>query len=317
MSNTFGTRFRLTAYGESHGHAIGGVVDGCPSGIIFDTVLLASEMQRRHVGTGATPRHESDEVEILSGIYDGKTLGTPIAFTIRNRDVRNEDYASIAEFYRPGHADYTYQCRYGRRDPRGGGRASGRETAVRVVGGAIAKMVLQQCGIAVNATLVESHTPAENDSVGGVIKCVIDNAPAGIGDPVFGKLNARLAAAMMSIPSATGFEMGAGFEASRMAGSQYRDDWAADGSFRTETNNCGGIQGGISNGMPIEFRVAFHPATTVNQPTNCIDSEGIIHTVTPSGRHDRNHLDRTVVVVEAMAAMTIADYYPFNHQNSK
>ena len=306
MSNTTGLRFRLTTFGESHSKAIGGVIDGCPAGIAVDESFVASEMARRHVGADATARREADCVEFLSGIYEGRTLGTPIAFTIANGDVRSSDYDALADKFRPGHADYTYTQRYGIRDPRGGGRASGRETAARVAAGAIAKTVLREKGISVGARLLEELRPPTDDSVGGIIECTISGVAAGIGNPVFDKLNARLAAAMMSIPSAIGFEMGAGFEAARMTGSQFRDKWNAD--FTTQTNHCGGIQGGISNGMPIVFRTAFHPATTVAQPTECIDSNGTFHTIMPQGRHDRNHLPRTVVVVEAMAALTIVDF---------
>lgn len=306
MSNTFGTKFRLTTFGESHGIAIGGVVDGCPAGLKFNKQLIDSDMQRRHIGTDATTRQERDQVEIMSGILNELTLGTPIAFIIKNEDTRSDDYSSLTDLYRPGHADYTYEMRYGRRDPRGGGRASGRETAARVAAGAIAKMVLRDKAIRINASLRESHTPPANDSVGGIISCTISGVPAGIGDPIFDKLNARLAASMMSIPSAIGFEMGAGFAATKMQGSEFRDNWNDD--FSSRTNHCGGIQGGISNGMPITFRVAFHPVTTISQPTECIDRNGILHTIVPEGRHDRNHLPRTVVVVEAMAALTIVDF---------
>ncbi|MBO7490201.1 MAG: chorismate synthase [Bacteroidales bacterium] len=310
MSNTIGTHFKLTAYGESHGPAIGGVIDGCPSGIEIDRDFIASEMARRHEGAYATPRREPDEVEILSGVYEGRTLGTPIAFTIRNNDVNSDDYRELAGLYRPGHADYTYEQRYGLRDHRGGGRASGRITASFVAAGAIAKMMLRNSGIKISATLQNCPVPPEGDSSGGIIECTVTGVPAGIGNPVFDKLNARLAAAMMSIPSAIGFEMGAGFEAAQMTGSEYRDEW--DNGFLTKSNHCGGIQGGISNGMPIVFRVAFHPAVTINQPTECIDSNGQMHTLTPQGRHDRNHLPRTVVVVEAMAALTMADFITEN-----
>lgn len=306
MSNTFGTKFRLTTFGESHGIAIGGVIDGCPAGLKFDKQLIDSDMQRRHIGTDATTRQERDQVEILSGIFNEVTLGTPIAFIIKNEDTRSDDYSYLTDLYRPGHADYTYEMRYSRRDPRGGGRASGRETAARVAAGAIAKMILRDKAISINASLQESHTPSADDSVGGIISCTISGVPAGIGDPIFDKLNARLAASMMSIPSAIGFEMGAGFAATKMQGSEFRDNWNDD--FSTRTNHCGGIQGGISNGMPITFRVAFHPVTTISQPTECIDRNGIFHTIVPEGRHDRNHLPRTVVVVEAMTALTIVDF---------
>lgn len=305
MSNTFGTSFRLTTFGESHGKAIGGVVDGCPSGLSFDFELLKSEMARRHDTTMGTPRHEPDEVEILSGIYEGKTLGTPIAFMIRNKDVRSDDYDNLAEVYRPGHADYTYEARYNIRDPRGGGRASARETAARVAGGAIAKMLLQEWKISITSHIIETGERIADDSCGGIIECTINNMPVGIGNPVFRKLNAMLAAAMMSIPSATGFEIGVGFESAKMSGSQWRDLWNSD--FSTKTNHCGGIQGGISNGMPIVFRTAFHAASSVPQETQCIDRNGSMKTVMIGGRHDVCHIPRTVVIVEAMAALTIAD----------
>ncbi|MCR5192522.1 MAG: chorismate synthase [Bacteroidales bacterium] len=308
MSNTFGTRFKVTTYGESHGVAIGGVIDGCPAGLRYDDALMVSEMARRHEGKGATTRKEADIVEILSGIHNGYTLGTPIAFRIANGDVRSDDYTALENLYRPGHADYTYEARFGRRDYRGGGRASGRETATRVAAGAIAKMLLLTKGISINAAIAEVYEAETNDSAAGVIACSVDGVPAGLGDPVFDKLNARLAAAMLSIPSAIGFEIGAGFAAARMKGSQYRDNWKGDGSMATLTNHCGGIQGGISNGMPIVFRVAFHPVVTIGQPTQCVDKNGDLHTWQPQGRHDSNHLPRTVVVVEAMAALTLADF---------
>lgn len=314
MSNTFGTHFKLTTYGESHGTAIGGVVDGCPAGLVFDSDLLVAEMARRHVGTEATARIEADSVDIFSGVYQGRTLGTPIAFSIRNQESDSSDYDELRDLYRPGHADYTYAMRYGIRDHRGGGRASARETATRVVGGAIAKMLLREKGITFNAEVIKQGVAEDHDSAGGIIECTIKGLPAGIGNPVFGKLNATIAAAMMSIPSAIGFEMGAGFAAAEMKGSEFRDEWHCS-SLRpearqatTETNHCGGIQGGISNGMPIVFRVAFHPVTTIDQPTQCLDPDGNLHTWQPRGRHDRCHLPRTVVVVEAMAAMTMADH---------
>ena len=306
VSNTIGTLFRLTSFGESHGAAIGGVVDGCPAGVPFDSQLLTAEMDRRHIGSDATSRREPDEVEILSGILNGVTLGTPIAFIIRNKEARSEDYDTLRTLYRPGHADYTCMQRYGIRDPRGGGRASGRETAVRVAGGAIAKMLLRQWGVTIQTVLTENPTPDADDSSGGVIECTVTHLPAGIGNPLFDKLNARLAAAMMSIPSAIGFEMGSGFRAASMKGSEFRDEWNSD--FTTRTNHCGGVQGGISNGMPVTFRTAFHPVVTIPQPTTCIDNNGALVTLTPEGRHDRCHLPRTAVVVEAMTALTLADF---------
>lgn len=263
-------------------------------------------MSRRHTGPGATTRVEADTVEILSGVYQGRTLGTPIAFMIRNEKANSSDYDELRDLYRPGHADYTYAMRYGHRDHRGGGRASGRETAARVAGGAIAKMLLHEKGINVEASVLKQGESYEHDSAGGVIECTISGVPAGVGNPIFDKLNARLAAAMMSIPSAIGFEMGAGFAAAMMCGSEYRDEWGEE--QLTKTNHCGGIQGGISNGMPILFRTAFHPVVTIDQPTECLGIDGKLHTWQPRGRHDSCHIHRTVVVVEAMAAITIADF---------
>lgn len=303
--NTFGQHFRLTTFGESHGTALGAVIDGCPSGIVFDRELLDREMQRRHIGQWATPRSEPDKVEILSGIFEGETLGTPIGIIIHNSQQHSEDYNTLRDCFRPGHADYTWQQRFAKRDYRGGGRASARETAARVAAGAIAKMYLRLKSIEINAYIKENPTPVTDDSVGGIISCTINGVPAGIGNPIFGKLNSQLASAMMSIPSAIGFEMGAGFAAANMKGSQFRDAWNAD--FTTATNHCGGIQGGISNGMPIQFNVAFHPVVTLPIETECLTNEGKIQTIDPGGRHDRNHVPRTVVVVEAMAALVIAD----------
>ena len=316
MSNTFGERFRLTTFGESHGTAIGGIVDGCPAGIDFDETLVADEMARRHIGDAATPRHEADRVEILSGVFEGVTLGTPIAFVIANQDANSDEYSFMKELFRPGHADFTYEQRYGVRDHRGGGRASGRETAARVAGGAIAKMLLKKSGITMHTTVLTNQTPANNDSVGGVVECMVEGVKAGMGNPVFDKLGARLAYAMMSIPSSIGFEMGEGFAAAEMTGSQYRDNWVGNrnsgvptaGNFSTITNHCGGIQGGISNGMPLVFRTAFHPPVTIAQATDYIDRQGAIKTLTPDGRHDRCHVHRTAVVVEAMTALVLADY---------
>lgn len=314
MSNSFGSAFRLTTFGESHGKAIGGVIDGCPSGLNFDESLITSEMARRHEGDATTQRKEPDIVEILSGVFRGKTLGTPIAFIIRNSDARSDDYKQLEQHYRPGHADYTTMMRYGIRDHRGGGRASGRETAARVAAGAIAKMFLYTKGIDIKANIINDELRQQRDTVvhnnviafhGGIIECHISGLSAGFGNPIFGRLNAMLAAAMMSIPSAIGFEMGCGFQAANMTGEEYRDEWNED--FSTVTNHCGGIQGGISNGMPIVFRTAFHPVVTTLQPTRCIDTNGKIEAISITGRHDQWHLPRTIVIVEAMAALTIAD----------
>lgn len=305
--NTFGNKFRLTTYGESHGLAVGGIIDGCPSRIAIDMEAIHRDLVRRRQGA---LRQEEDEIEWLSGLKDGITLGTPIAFTIRNKNTRSEDYDQLADCYRPGHADYTYEQKYGLRDHRGGGRASARETVARVVAGAIAKQVIAPVEIHAEATLTGPEDI--NDTLGGVVSCRITSLPAGIGEPIFNKLNARLAFAMMSIPSAIGFEMGAGFAAAEMKGSEYIDRWngglnASNNQAITKTNHCGGIQGGISNGMPVEFRVAFHPVVTLPQPVECLTADGEMRTLQVNGRHDRCQVPRAAVVVEAMAAMTIAD----------
>ncbi len=319
--NTYGTRFRVTTYGESHGLAVGAVIDGCPAGVRLDMEAIDRELARRRDGA---PRQEEDRIEWLSGLLDGITLGTPIAFAIRNRNTRSEDYAQLEHLFRPGHADYTYSMKYGLRDHRGGGRASARETVARVVAGAIAKQLLPELSITSNVECgmwpEESSNSSLNDTFGGIVSCRVTGLPAGIGDPVFGKLNAALAAAMMSIPSAIGFEMGAGFAAARMTGSEYIDRWSGEQqadngelasatlSTPTKTNHCGGVQGGISNGMPVEFRVAFHPVATIPQPVECLHEDGHLETVNVGGRHDRSHVRRAAVVVEAMTALCLVNY---------
>lgn len=311
--DTFGQKFRLTTFGESHGLAVGGIIDGCPSGIEIDTELLKQELQRR-----CGPRNEPDEVIFLSGIVDGKTIGTSIGFMVKNTDARSEDYEPLQQLFRPGHADYTYEQRYGTRDWRGGGRSSARETVARVVAGSIAKQILSSLEVKIVTTTTLSENVVEGDTVGGIVSCTITGLKAGIGNPIFGKLNAILAGAMMSIPSAIGFEMGAGFGAANMKGSEYIDNWCIDNAseqIATKTNHCGGIQGGISNGMPIEFRVAFHPVVTLQQGIDCIDAEGNLHHVKPGGRHDNSQTQRAAVIVESMAAIVLADYVIdlFNH----
>ena len=316
--NTFGSKFRLTTYGESHGPAVGGIIDGCPANVRLDMDAIRADLDRRRAGA---PRQEKDEIEWLSGLKNNITLGTPIAFCIRNKYARPDDYDLLADCYRPGHADYTYEKKYGLRDHRGGGRASARETVARVVAGAIAKQLLAPIEIHATASTqtieqTDNHAIA-NDTVGGIVSCRITGLPAGVGDPVFGKLNAALASAMMSIPSAIGFEMGIGFQAAQMTGSQYIDRWkderlkvkgeTDDLSPLTQTNHCGGIQGGISNGMPVEFRVAFHPVATLPQPVECLTADGTLKTLQVKGRHDRCHVPRAAVVVEAMAALTIVN----------
>ena len=321
--NTYGEKFRLTTYGESHGPAVGAVIDGCPAGVALDMETIALALERRRYGA---PRQEIDEVEWLSGLKDGITLGTPIAFLIRNKDARPEDYAPLEHLFRPGHADYTYYSKYGLRDHRGGGRASARETAVRVVAGAIAQQLMPE--VTIVASCQRPVASYEDDTVGGTVSCRVTGVPAGVGEPLFGKLNASLAAAMMSIPSAIGFEMGVGFKAAEMKGSEYIDRWNNVDKLKvdnlisshdnvstyqrinvsTKSNHCGGIQGGISNGMPLEFRVAFHPVVTLPRPIECLHEDGHLETVTVGGRHDRYHIERAAAVVEAMTALCLINY---------
>lgn len=308
--NTFGNTFRLTTFGESHGPAVGGIIDGCPAGWVLDEAFIQEELRRRREGDTnevqhVTARHEADEVEWLSGIYDGKTLGTPIAFMIRNKDCRSEDYAALQDCFRPGHADYTYQAKYGFRDPRGGGRASGRETAARVVAGAVAKQILRQQGITFAA-----HNNCRH------ISCAILGLPAGVGEPIFDRLNARLAYAMLSIPSAMSFAMGESPDSWKLPQEQFADAWneKGEGATLTQTNHCGGIQGGISNGMPVIFHVGFHAPVTNPEGMVCRLDDGTLKTVAPHGRHDRDHGSRLPVIVEAMAALTIADLIPLPQQ---
>ena len=315
MSNTFGDRFRVTTYGESHGLAVGGIIDGCPAGVKFDMEAIKADLTRRRDGA---PRQEEDCIEWLSGLKEDVTLGTPIAFCIKNKYARSNDYDLLVDSYRPGHADFTYQQKYGIRDHRGGGRASARETVARVVAGAIAKQLLAP--VEIHAEVDHLGPQREQDTQGGVVCCRITGLPAGIGEPLFRKLNAQLAFAMMSIPSAIGFEMGAGFKAAEMKGSEYIDRWnnvergimnnersslITHHSSLTKTNHCGGIQGGISNGMPVEFRVAFHPVVTLPCPVECLTADGTLKTIQIPGRHDRCQVLRAPVIVEAMAALTL------------
>ena len=327
--NTIGTLFRFTDFGESHGPAVGGVVDGMPAGITLDFDAIDREMARRRPGrgVGATARKEEDKVRFLSGIYEGRTLGTPIAFIIENTDARSSDYGVLEHAFRPGHADYTYFAKYGIRDHRGGGRASARETAARVVAGALAKQVLALHGITVeayperigsveirnaaDAQLAEDEmrrARADRDTLGGIVGCTVKGVPAGLGEPIFGKLQAMLAAAMMSINAAKGFEYGEGFAAASMRGSEQVDEFYNDGQrVRTRSNHSGGIQGGISNGENITFRVAFKPIATMPRPLNTVTDTGEATTIEVGGRHDVCVVPRAVPVVEAMAAMTILD----------
>lgn len=324
--NTFGNIFRLTCFGESHGRALGGVIDGCPAGVVVDEAFVQSELDRRRPGQSSltTSRNEADKVEFLSGIFEGKTTGTPIGFVIYNTNQHSNDYANVKDVFRPSHADYTYTEKYGFRDYRGGGRSSARETACRMVSGALAKLMLKQAGfnIEIVAKMTEVGGETENieevilkakekgDTVGGVITCNISGVPVGWGEPVFGKLQANLASAMMSINAAKGFEYGMGFEMAKKYGSEVNDIFTSEnGKIITLTNNSGGIQGGISNGQDIYFRVAFKPVATLltEQPT--VDKDGNATMLKVRGRHDACVLPRAVPIVEAMAAMVLADAY--------
>ncbi len=326
MSNTFGNIYRLTDFGESHGPAIGGVVDGMPAGVSVDFDEIRRWLARRRPGqsTLTTSRKEADEVRFLSGIYEGRTLGTPIGFIIENVDARSADYEELRHKFRPNHADYTYQAKYGIRDYRGGGRASARETAVRVVGGALAMQVLKQHGISVNAYALQVGKATEpdamereirdaraaRDTVGAIVGCTVSGIAPGLGEPVFDKLQALLASAMMSINAAKGFDYGSGFDGAACRGSELVDTpfFDADSQkVRMRTNHSGGIQGGISNGEDIYFRVAFKPIATLPQPLETIDDEFRQCTLDLGGRHDPCVVPRAIVVVEAMAAMTVLD----------
>lgn len=346
--NSYGTLYKITTFGESHGEALGGIIDGCPSGIVLDLEAIELEMSRRKPGQSAivTQRKEPDAVQFLSGLFEGKTTGTPIGFIIPNTNQKSDDYSHIKDNYRPSHADYVYDQKYGFRDYRGGGRSSARETASRVVAGAIAKQILPQIKInayvsavghiALNksyqdldfstieknpvrcpdpemAVVMEEYIREirkEGDTVGGTVTCVIQNVPVGLGEPVFDKLHAELGKAMLSINAVKGFEYGSGFEGSKMKGSEHNDLYNTDGS--TRTNLSGGIQGGISNGMDIYFNVAFKPVATIMQKQESLDNQGNITEMTGKGRHDPCVVPRAVPIVEAMAAMVLADFYLIN-----
>ena len=343
--NTFGKYFSITTFGESHGPALGGIIDGCPSGVTLDMEAIQREMDRRKPGqsTLVTQRKEADEVQFLSGIFEGKTTGTPIGFTIGNTNSKSQDYEHIKAAYRPSHADYVYDQKYGIRDYRGGGRSSARETACRVVGGAIAKQLLDPMKITayvsavgdirlekdyttLDFNLIESNAvrcpdqevarameqhirqvKKEGDSIGGIITCVIQNVPVGLGAPVFDKLDAVLAQAMLSINAVKGVEFGSGFAGTQLRGSQHNDILLPNG--RTATNNAGGIVGGISNGMDIYFNVAFKPTATIMKDQLSINSDNEVVTVEGKGRHDACVLPRAVPIVESMAALVLVDLY--------
>lgn len=346
--NSFGNLFRLTTFGESHGEALGGIIDGCPPGITLDIEAIRFEMSRRKPGQSAivTQRKEDDEVQFLSGIFEGKTTGTPIGFIIPNTNQKSDDYSHIKESYRPSHADYVYEKKYGIRDYRGGGRSSARETASRVVAGAIAKQVIPsikinafvssvgdifidkpyqaldfsktesnpvRCPDEATAKKMENYIKEirkQGDTVGGTITCVIQNVPIGLGEPVFDKLHAELGKAILSINAVKGFEYGSGFCGARMKGSEHNDLYNPDGT--TKSNLSGGIQGGISNGMDIYFRVAFKPVATIMQKQETLDIHGNIVEMQGRGRHDPCVVPRAVPIVEAMAALVLADYYLLN-----
>jgi chorismate synthase len=323
--NTLGKILTLTTFGESHGPAMGGVLDGMPAGVDIDMDALQRFVDRRRTGqtAGSSTRDEQDRVEVLSGIWQGKTLGTPIGFIVRNTDARSADYDDIARCYRPNHADFTWEKKYGLRDPRGGGRASARETVARVVAGGIAIQALNKLGITIEAAAYPLDTAelqravAEGDTLGGIIECTVKGAPAGLGEPLFGKLHAQLAAAMMSIPSVHGFEYGDGFELAAKRGSEVMDlfERRADGSIGTLTNHSGGIQGGISNGEDIVMRIAFKPVPTLMREVLTVDRDGNPVALQPRGRHDVCVVPRAVPIVEAMAALVILDNYLIKKTN--
>ena len=316
MGNTFGNLFKITTWGESHGQAIGVVVDGCPAGLSLKLSDIQHELDRRKPGQSklTTARKEADKVEILSGIFENKTTGTPISLLIRNDDMKSKDYEKIKNLYRPGHADFTYDAKYGFRDYRGGGRASARETATRVAAGAIAKKLIPSLKFKTNLISPDLKTiekaKKEGDSVGGLIECVIKNVPAGLGSPVFEKLDARLGQAMLSIPGTKGFEIGSGFKCVEMKGSDNNDEFLMKkGKVVTKTNNAGGILGGISNGMDIVFRVAFKPTSSIAKKQHTVDNKGKNKTIEIEGRHDPCIAMRAAPIVEAMAALVLADEY--------
>ena len=351
MGNTFGSLFRITTFGESHGGGVGVIIDGCPPRLEISPEEIQVDLDRRRPGQSkiTTPRKEADQCEILSGMFEGKTLGTPIAILVRNKDARSQDYNEMAVKYRPSHADATYEAKYGIRNWQGGGRSSARETIGRVAAGAIAKKILAQFnGVEIVAYVksiqdieatvdtdtvtleqVESNIvrcPDEEcaekmidridqvlrqkDSIGGVVECVIRNVPKGLGEPVFDKLEADLAKAMMSLPATKGFEFGSGFAGTLLTGSQHNDEYYLDevGEWRTRTNRSGGVQGGISNGEPIIMRIAFKPTATISQEQKTVSSIGEETTLAAKGRHDPCVLPRAVPMVEAMAALVLCDH---------
>lgn len=355
--NTFGHIFRLTSFGESHGRGIGGIIDGCPAGLEINVDLIQQDLARRKPGQSriTTQRKEDDKVEFLSGVFEGKTQGTPIAFVVWNKDQHSGDYNDLKDVFRPSHADYTYIQKYGTRDHRGGGRSSARETIARVVAGAIAKQILAKVGVQIQAyvsqvgeikleksykeldlsktedTIVRCPDPTtaeqmierivqagkDHDTVGGVITGIASGIPAGWGEPVFNKLHAELGFAMLGINAVKGFEYGSGFEGTKLSGSQHNDIFInTETGVRTKTNHSGGIQGGISNGEDIYFNVAFKPIATLLKEQQTLDKDKKEITINPKGRHDPCVLPRAVPIVEAMAALVLVDHYLLNKINS-
>ena len=348
MNNSFGNIFKLTTFGESHGKAIGGIIDGCPSGHEIDFNFISNEMNRRKPGQSkiVTQRKENDSVEFLSGIFNGITTGTPIGFIIKNNDQKSKDYDHLKNSFRPSHADFVYEKKYGTRDYRGGGRSSARETACRVVAGAIAKQILKDISIYAYTSSIGNISIDENyeinkvadieksivrcpdnkisdqmihevkkarkngDTLGGIVKCIIKNVPIGLGEPVFNKLHSELGRAMLTINAVKGFEYGSGFRGTKMKGSEHNDIILKD--LTTKTNFSGGIQGGISNGMDIYFNVAFKPVATIMKNQNTVDSNGNKSIIEGKGRHDPCVVPRAIPIVEAMAAIVILDYYLIN-----
>ncbi|MBO3699338.1 chorismate synthase [Roseivirga sp. E12] len=356
MGSTFGKIFRIHTYGESHGPALGVVIDGCPAGLEIDESFIQMELDRRKPGQSkiTTQRREADEFEILSGVFEGKSTGTPISILIRNEDQKSKDYSHIADKFRPSHADYTFQAKYGIRDYRGGGRSSARETVARVAAGAIAKLLLKHYGITCDSyvsqvgslkleksykeldlsktedniircpdaptaeAMIEliDQTRKNRDTIGGVITGVIQGTPTGLGEPVFDKLHAELGKAMLSINAVKGFEFGSGFEGIKLNGSEHNDAFYTEGDVvKTKTNYSGGIQGGISNGQDIYFNVAFKPVATIMQDQESINEAGDSVTVSGKGRHDPCVVPRAVPIVEAMSALVIADYLLISKAN--
>ena len=329
--NTIGKILTLTTFGESHGPAMGGVLDGMPAGVDIDLDVLQRFVDCRRTAqtVGSSARDEQDRVELLSGIWQGKTLGTPIGFVVHNTDARSVDYEEIARCYRPNHADFTWEKKYGIRDPRGGGRASARETVARVVAGGIAIQALATLGVTIEAQIVGprlgvadmeqaiADTARDGDTMGGIIECVVKGVPVGLGEPLFGKLQAQLASAMMSIPSVHGFEYGDGFDMATKRGSEVMDvfEKRSDGTIGTATNHSGGIQGGISNGEDIVMRIAFKPVPTLMREVPTIDRDGNPVILQPRGRHDACVLPRALPIVESMAALVILDNYLMKKTN--